>query len=127
MKKLGYILLSLLLMSFAGRLTIEENLSVSGAGSTENLTDVAVTGTFVTVQVVYSGLNAADGTISFEQSISGKEKWDVVASSSGTLDNTKTSHTFNFTGLNTDRLRPVFTKASNTTGTIETIHYKFSN
>lgn len=119
---------SVLLVGFmtVKRETVNEDFDVATSGATENLTRVQVFGEFSTVQVFYTGLDAADGTIGFTQSLDGNN-FDELNGSTGTLDNTKNSHTFNITALRTDYLRPLFTKGSNTSGTITKIVYNFDN
>lgn len=113
--------------SIVKRVTINENHDVGSGDPVENLTSVPVpSGNLTTVQVFYSGLDAADGSIQFAQSLDGNN-FDIIDGSSGTLDNVKSSRTFNIVNLRTDHIMPIFTKGSNTTGTIDKIKYNFGN
>ena len=100
------------------------DFDVATGGATEEFESVQVRGEFITIQILYSGLDAADGSITFTQSIKNDIFDDITPS--GTvivLDNTKTSHTVNFVDLRTNYLQPTWTKGSNTVGTIEKIIY----
>lgn len=85
---------------------------------------VPAKGNNATIQIFYKDLNAADITLSVEQS-TGTSKFDIITGVSKQLDSTLTSHTFNIIGINTDLIQVALDVGAGTLGEIERINYIF--
>lgn len=100
------------------------DFDVATGGATQDFESVQSWGENITIQILYSGLDAADGSITFTQSIKNDVFDDITPEGAVViLDNTKTSHTLNLVNLRTNYLKPSWTKGANTVGTIEKIIY----
>lgn len=75
----------------------------------------------LSIAIEYTGIDTNDVTVIVKQKIG--NVFDDIAGASFALDKTKSSHTFNFIGLNTDFVQVSVTQGTATTGTIDTIFY----
>jgi len=113
-------------LSFLGveRFTQQVDFDVATGGASKTFDGVQSFGEHITVQVFYSGLDADDGTITFLQSTD-NIVYDSISTAFITLQQNVQTHTINIVRLRTAFVRAVWTKGSNTVGTIEKLNYNF--